>query len=228
MTPSKLLLAFAVVGALAFTAGRLTRGDLSSEPSTVRADAIGTASTQPDSVAGTILDEVAARGVERVSLDRPEPGSPGASQVFPDEPSMEEALAALDRAIRLRPIYDEFDEGFAAKYAGASAEALLQARELVRSRMNVAQNSIAKDRLAMGLFETAVVADGDPPTAFKGRKGRTGPTIISGFNEPPAGGSYITRTVEIDPAEYPEFNAVVMEYRWLKRKLRPPVLATEK
>jgi len=135
---------------------------------------------------------------------------------------MEEALAALDRAIRLRPVFDDFDRGFEAKYANASPEVLKQAEGLVRTRMRELQDSISRERLSMGLFETGVVADGDPPTHIKGQKGKAGPTIISGFNEPSGNGSMITKTVTIDPEEYPELNSVLREYQWLRRRIPGP------
>ena len=51
------------------------------------------------------------------------------------DPTMSEALAALDRAISLRPIYEDQDAAFAAKYEGASSIALREALNLVRTRV---------------------------------------------------------------------------------------------
>jgi len=221
----KLVIGLAAVAALAFVSGWLTRSVTTPKPNA--AGPVGLASELKVSApaARTTPSDVETPGVTRILIDAPQPEARDVSPNLPTEPTMEEALAALDRAIRSRPIQDDFDRGFEAKYANASVDALKEARELVRSQVQAAEAAITKERIAMGLYETDVVAPGDGTPRPIARKARRGTTVLSGSSEPSGDGSIVGKTVEIHPEDYPEYDAVLREYTWLRRKLDQPVSA---
>jgi hypothetical protein len=130
---------------------------------------------------------------------------------------MNEVLAALDRAIKLQPIFENDDRAFAAKYAEASVPALKEALKLVKARVDVEQASIIQDRMDAGLYEETFVPRGEPKPGLVGKGG--GMSTFGVKNIRAEDGSTIVRTTEITAEEYPEFNAARMEMWWLIRNL---------
>ena len=164
------------------------------------------------------VDALTTQGRQGPPIEANHPIEPELPKLDPPPPDMQTALADLDRAIRLRPIYEDRDAEFAAKYEGASAAALREALKLVQTRVESEQESIIKDRIAAGQYDEHVIADGERGPSMKG-KGK-GLSTFGYRKEPGPNGTWVVKTTEITAEEYPEFNSGRMEMWWLIRAVR--------
>jgi hypothetical protein len=136
---------------------------------------------------------------------------------------MQEALEALDRAIQGRPIYEDDDAQFEAKYRGASVEAAMESLKLVSERLKTQQSTIIKDRLANGLYEEIIRRPDEPGPRFRG-SGK-GLSTFGSSKEVLPDGLIRDRTTEIKQGEYPDFDSLRME-KWYLIRLTRGKLAT--
>ncbi|MBL8857424.1 MAG: hypothetical protein JNL28_02820 [Planctomycetes bacterium] len=134
------------------------------------------------------------------------------------EPTMEEALEALNRAILNRPIYEDDDSQFEEKYRGATVEAAAEALKLVSEEYRRQSEALVKDRMASGLYTETFRRDGEPAPRMRG-SGK-GLSTFGGDQKIMPDGMIRERITEIKADEYPEFNSLRMEQWYLIRKTK--------
>lgn len=211
----KLVAVFGVVG-MAFLVGRLTARSEVGEVPTVSPVSLPVARS---SEAGTVLQPTGTFETRRPMESSSESKSVQTEPLVQPDPQLDlqQAMAALDEAIRKQRIYEDDSRQFEVKYQGASTDVLIAATKLLKQRLESEQNSIIDDRMKQGLFTETIVEPGElPPTVRPSKKG--GYATIGMRQAPNPDGSLRIRTTEILPEEYPEFNSTRMEYWWLKRK----------
>ena len=164
----------------------------------------------PDNRTSTTLDNPARP--QRAQIDQASIPQPDAKTVVVDEPTMEEAIVTLERAIKQRPIFEDDDLAFARKYQGASVAVLNQALTLLQARVDSEQDAIIQDRMTSGKY---IESSTQPPIRGKGK----GLSAFGVRTEVGPNGDLVYKMTEITAEEYPEFNASRMEMWWLVRTL---------
>lgn len=159
---------------------------------------------------------LAESGASRIAIS--EPVAPAILE--PHEPTLEEALAALDRALRKRPIGDGSNAEFENKYRGVSLAAAREAMLLLNERFVKEQAAIIAQRMADGQVYERRADDGRGLEEHTfGRGGGT----LSLAQEMGADGVMITRGTSFHLDEYPALHAVHLERDYLENMMRVPM-----
>ncbi len=155
-------------------------------------------------------------GSSRVALSGPVP--PTVAE--PKEPSVEEAIASFDRALRNRPIGDGSDAEFERKYRGVSLAAAREAMLLLAAQAEEEQAAVIKLRMAQGQFEERRPHDGQDPPHVRGTG--PGPSTLSMTQAIDADGVVVSRVTTFDSQDYPSLYATQREVLYLQGMMRVP------
>ncbi len=206
-----------VLASVAFGAGWLCKQVTDGSAPVPSAEPIHPLSSGSASASPTRITNLTASSREAIHpQDTPAPVIE-TQRVF-TEPTMEDALAALDRAIQASPIYEDSDALFEEKYRGVSLESATQAAELLNERVQREKERIIEERMRLGLYDERTKDSGEAPPKMTG-KGK-GLTTFGIREAVMPDGSVRVRTTEVPAQEYAEFNSAQMEWWFLHRKIR--------
>lgn len=141
--------------------------------------------------------------------------APGAE---PKEPTIEEALASLDRALRNQPIGDGTDAEFERKYRNVNLATARAAMLRLSERVTTESKAIVEQRMASGEFEERRADDGlGLVERSLGRGGTMYSTQALG-----ADGVMTTRVTSFEFKDYPSLEAANLELQYLQGMMHVP------
>lgn len=138
-----------------------------------------------------------------------------------EEPTREEALALLERALRAHPGTSDDTAQFEERYRGISLDAGGEAIRALSERARVLRDVLLADQMANGPFQERRHGDGQPGPHVTG----SGASSVSLFlsQSIQADGSLMDRWTTLDSQSHPELLALERELEFLQDKVRIPM-----
>lgn len=169
--------------------------------------------SRPDVAPTQLADAPSLRqAVVPPAVHQPEASHPTA------EPTREEALALLERAVRAHPSTNDDAAQFEERYRGISLDAGGEVIRSLSERARVLRGSLMADQLTNGPFQERVLGDGQ---AAPNTSGTVALSMKQSFGPD---GSIRERWTTLDSQDHPELLALERELEYLQAKVRVPLV----
>lgn len=149
------------------------------------------------------------------SMESPTISSPTKAMAAP---TLLDAFDILNQALATRIEVPYAEDAYQSKYQGITLDDMRIAETVLRKQVRSESDRISHELFEQGRFETQIVSEGQKATTPQASG--NDPIVSFGFKIEPHEGYSTVMTATIPPGEYPEFDSLKQEVRWLGTYIR--------